>query len=255
MEVCLSALPEPLPTVTVHTSRTLMLAELGTLFESVPLEGGLVDYRNAVLEDNVLLKGTFAGRQKTFLNLRRLYGLEVTRPLFAVLRLLWGQGVSGRPLLALLAACAVDEILLATAPVILGTKENERVAHEAMSNLVAETFPNRYGPKTLEAIGQRTASSWSQSGHLHGKLRKVRRRAAATPETIAFALLIGTLQGERGHKLFSTTSVQLLDASPSEHEVLAFTGAQRGYYKYRRLGDVAEVDFSGLLTRTEAPRV
>lgn len=251
----MSTLLEPLPSVTVHTSRTLMLAELETLFESAPPQATLTGYQHAVLEDNVLSKGTFAGRQKTFANLRQLYGLNAGQPLFKMLRLLWSQGTRGRPLLALLAACAVDEILRATTPVILGTTENEKVVHEAMADKVAEMFPNRYGASTLKSIGQNTASTWVQSGHLRGKLQKVRAQAVSTPETIALALFIGTLQGEQGHKLFDTLSVQLLDTTLGEHEDLAFRGAQRGYYRYRRLGDVAEVDFANLLARTDAPYV
>lgn len=239
----------PLPRVMVHTSRTLMLSELTALLASQVGGADLSDYRHAVLEDNVLLKETFAGRQKTFANLRQLYGLEATHPLFPVLRVLWQQSPKGRPLLALLAACSVDEILRATTPVILGKKENDKVVHVEMARKIAETFPERFNSMTLEAMGQRAAASWVQSGHLKGKVNKVRSRAQATPETMAFALFISTLQGERGYKLFDTLAVELQDASATELDALALAGAQHGYYKYRRLGDVLEVDFSGFLAK------
>lgn len=252
----MTALPDtPLKVVTVHTSRTIMLAELSALFERVPVRSDLGSYRNAVVRDNVLLKNSFAGREKTFLNLRQLYGFDDSQPLFAVLRALWEQSAAGRPLLALLAACAVDEVLLATAPVILGTKVKDGVTNERMAKQVAEVFPERYGPATLAAIGQRAASSWTQSGHVQGKVRKVRSRAQATPEAVALALLIGTLQGKRGHTLFGTRSAQLLDTSASEHDALAHAAAQRGYFKYRRLGDVAEVDFGAFLAAVRTGHV
>lgn len=246
---------EPLRNVTVHATRTLMLKELSTLFEAVPPYSEADAYRRAVVDENVLLKTSYGGREKTYANLRRLYGLDEQDVLFAVLRVLWQRDTLGRPLLALLAACAVDEILRSTAPAILGTKGKDVVMNEQLAVRVAEAFPERYGKATLKSIGQNAASSWTQSGHLQGKVRKVRRKALATPGVMALALFVGTLQGERGHKLFSTVSARLLDAGETELDALASTAAQHGFFKYRRLGDVVEVNFGTLLARIKAQSV
>lgn len=246
---------EPLRTVTVHAGRTLMLKELGALFEAVPPYSEAVAYRTAVIEENVLLKNSYSGREKTYANLRGLYGLDEQDVLFAVLRGLWQRDTLGRPLLALLAACAVDEILRSTAPAILGTKGNDAVMNEQLAAHVAQAFPERYGKSTLKSIGQNTASSWTQSGHLQGKVKKVRRRAVATPAAMALALLIGILHGERGYKLFDTLWVQLLDVGEGQRDDLAAAAARQGYMTYRRLGDVAEVGFDAFFSALKAQRV
>lgn len=232
-----------------------MLKELGTLFEAVPLYSEAAAYRRAVIDENVLLKNSYGGREKTYTNLRRLYGLDEQDVLFTVLRGLWQRDTVGRPLLALLAACAVDEILRSTAPVILGTKDKDVVMNERLAVQVAEAFPERYGKTTLKSIGQNTASSWTQSGHLQGKVKKVRSKAVATPGATAFALLIGTLHGERGYKLFDTLWAQLLDVADGQRDDLAAAAAKQGYMTYRRLGDVAEVGFDNLFSALKAQRV
>ncbi len=232
-----------------------MLNELNALLEAVPPYSEVEDYRTAVVGENVLLKQSYGGREETYTNLRRLYGLDERQPLFSVFRALWRRDVVGRPLLALLAACAVDEILRTTSPFILGIKLNGEVVNEQLAAEVAKAYPGRYNQVTLAAIGQRTASSWTQSGHLRGKVRKVRRRAVATPGTAAFALFIGTLSGERGHKLFGTLWAQLLDVSEVERDDLAVQAARQGYLTYKRLGDVAEVGFDPLLSALAARRV
>ncbi len=232
-----------------------MLKELSTLFEAVPIYSEAAAYRSAVIDENVLLKNSYGGREETYTNLRRLYGLDEQDALFAALRGLWQRDTVGRPLLALLAACAVDEILRSTAPVILGTKGNDTVMNEQLAVHVSEAFPDRYNRVTLEAIGQRAASSWTQSGHLVGRVKKVRSRPSATPATMAFALLIGTLHGERGYKLFDTLWVQLLDVTEGQRDDLASAAAKQGYMTYRRLGDVAEVGFDSFFSALKAQRV
>lgn len=252
----MTALPsKPLRTVTVHARRTLMLKELSTLFDAVPLYSEAAAYRRAVVDENILLKHSYGGREETYTNLRRLYGLDEQDALFAVLRGLWQRDILGKPLLALLAAYSVDEILRSTAPVILGTKGKDVVMSEQLAAQVAKAFPDRYNQVTLEAIGQRAASSWTQSGHLQGKVKKVRSKVQATSATMAFALFIGTLTGERGYKLFNTLWVQLLDLTEAERDNHASLAAKQGYLSYRRLGDVAEVDFNNFFAALKAQRV
>lgn len=232
-----------------------MLKELSVLFEVVPPYSSPNAYRSAVVDENLLLKSSYCGREETYLNLRRLYGLDQENTLFAALRGLWQRDTLGQPLLALLAACAVDEILRSTTSVILGTKVKDGVVNKQLGTRVAEVFPRRYNEVTLDAIGQRTASSWTQSGHLEGRVKKVRSKPSATPATMVLALFIGTLTGERGYKLFDTLWVQLLNVAEAERDDLASSAAKQGYITYKRLGDVVEVGFDPFLSALKARRV
>ena len=55
-----------------HASRTMMLSELKLLLDAVPAEGSSEDYRRAVLDENVLLKGAATTRAKSLRHLREL---------------------------------------------------------------------------------------------------------------------------------------------------------------------------------------
>jgi hypothetical protein len=86
----------------VHDSRTMMLADLRTLLETCPPEAGLDQYRSAVVDDNILHKGSYAGRTGTFRRLLRLYAFDRQVILFRALRDLWDDDASAQPLLAAL---------------------------------------------------------------------------------------------------------------------------------------------------------
>ncbi len=230
-----------------HTSRTMMLAELRALLASSPPDADPSQYRAAVVEDNVLLKKTYATRRVTYKLLRELYGLSGDIVLFQALRDLWDVDALAQPLLALLCATARDPLLRATAETILATPKGHSVTWQNLSEAVQEQFPRRYNDTTLRATGQNTASSWQQSGHLSGKLQKIRSQADSRPVSLAYALLLGHLCGVRGEGLFGTLWSRLLDAPVHILHEHAAAASQRGWIDYRRSGQVTEVRFSYLL--------
>jgi hypothetical protein len=72
-------------------------------------------------------------------------------------------------------------------------------------------------------------------------------QAEAHSTSVAYALLLGYLCGERGEALFQTPWAQLLDAPPYVLHELAFQASREGWLEYRRTGGVTEVGFSYLL--------
>lgn len=229
-----------------HASKTMMLSELSLLLEAVPADSSEDDYRRAVLEDNVLLKKSDSARKKSLRHLRELYALGGQDTLFPALRTLYEHDPASLPLMALLTAVAHDSLLRSTAPVIVDTPAGAPVAAASLSEAVAEAFPDRLTRITLESVGRRTASSWTQSGHLKGRVKKVRVRAAASVGAVVYALFLGHLSGVRGLPLYETLWARLLDAPEHELDSLAFAASQRGWMEYRRMGEVAEFGFSWL---------
>src|SRR5262249_10549032 len=99
-----------------HTSRTLMLAELTSVFEVCPPDAQRERYAEAVLDHNCLSKRTVVNRKLSLQRLSELYGLDPHILLFRVLRRQWELDDTGRPLLTLLAALARDPLLRLTVP-------------------------------------------------------------------------------------------------------------------------------------------
>lgn len=230
-----------------HASRTMMFSELSLLLETVPEQGSSGDYERAIIEENALLKTSSANRKKSLRHLRELYALDERDILFGVLRQLWEYDPPSRPLLALLMAITRDCLLRATAPVVMETPAGGPVDAGMLAEAVGATFPGRLTVAVRDKVGRNTASSWTQSGHLKGRVKKVRARATVSAGAAVFALLLGHLNGFGGLSLYDTTWTRLLDASGNELDALAFSASQRGWMEYRRMGDVAEFGFSKLL--------
>jgi len=92
----------------VHTSRTMMLAELSLILENVGPQTRADEYVAAVVEQNVLGKPTQTTRKRTAQRLAQLYALDQSCPIFRLLRHFWSSDVAAQPLLAYLAATARD---------------------------------------------------------------------------------------------------------------------------------------------------
>jgi len=228
-----------------------MLEALGQLLASTPVGATHEDYRVAIMEDNVLGKSTASTRLWTWKKLRELYGLDSRLAVFRCFRRLWETDSEGRPLLAILCACARDPLLRMSASVVLQAPAGSVVGPEDFANHIAEVARDRFSPTSLKAIGNRLCSSWTQSGHLVGGKVRRRSRPVATPEAIAYALVLGRLAGARGPLLFSTFWTTLLDAPRESLYQLAAVASQRGWIDFRRAGSVVDVGFSSLLTAEE----
>ena len=234
-----------------HTSRTIMLTELQGLLAALPADATRDDYEQAITEDNVLGKKTASTRRLTAQRIGELYALDPTVPLFRLLRDLWKFDAAGRPLIACLCANARDPLLRITAPAVLDVEEGEPYSKERTIALLTEGTGDRFNPGTVDKIARNTSSSWTQSGHLKGRARKIRARAKATPSSTAYALLLGFMTGARGEMLYTTYWARLLDARSSQIDALAFEASRRGWLDYRRLGNVIEITFPDLLTSAE----
>jgi hypothetical protein len=231
-----------------HASRSIMLADLSQLLASTPAGATRDDYRAAILDENTLGKGTASTRLWSWKKLRELYGLDPRLAVFRCFRQLWEVDSAGRPLLALLCACARDPLLRMSAAFILQTPLGSAVSSGDFAQAIAQASPDRFSPKTLQSIGRNLLASWAQSGHLaDGKTRK-RAHPILSPEATVYALVLGRLAGARGQLLFSTFWTALLDAPAEMLYESAAVASQRGRIDFRRVGSVVDVGFPRLLT-------
>lgn len=237
-----------------HTSRTMMLAELDTLFVASSIAACREDLRRLVVEDNVLGKKTGSNRRIAFKRLSELYGLDPKIPLYRVLRALWSD-IRSFPLLALLSAVARDPLLRVTMPVILTATPGQVIGKTDFEVVLHDGAGSRLNEAMIAKVARYTGSTWTQSGHLSGHVKKVRARSVATPHTVAFALLLGRVEGRHGAALFESDWMRLQDSSPQEVRLLAQRASSVGLIRYKSVGDIHEVDFDGLLTPEEVAKL
>jgi hypothetical protein len=234
-----------------HTSRTIMLHELRLLLSTCRPDAARADYLTAIHDDNCLGKRTAATRKLSSQRLSELYALDPDVPLFRVMRRLWYANRDGQALLAILLALARDPLLRASAPAVLRMRPGEELARQQMIDALNRAVGSRLNESTLDKVVRNAASSWTQSGHLKGRGRKIRQRVSPTPVATAYALLLGHLTGKRGAALFETLWAQALDAPAGELTQLAMDARRLGFLDMTHSGGIVEVSFSRLLGPNE----
>lgn len=237
-----------------NTSHTIALDHLVSLLAAVPATVGRAAYEEAAIEQNILGRSTFEGRRRTFRYLRELYLLEPERVLFRALRDLWDEDPEARPQLAGLAALARDSVFRATSHGLLKLPPGTPVTSSMLTEFLGESLSHGYNADVAAKIGRNTSSSWTQTGHLQGRTSKARVEVEARPVTIAYALLLGSLQGQRGQALYNSMWTRFLDTAPREAELVAERASQRGYLELRSAGGVVEIGFRHLLRPVEVSK-
>lgn len=225
-----------------HTSRTMMLGELDALLHTVSSGSSRPAYTEAIADDNALGKRTVSSRQLTGQRLRELYALDPEVPLFRALRRAWDIDPEGRPLLALLAAAARDPLLRSTAGSVLDLPRGADFDRQRMAEAIRAAVGDRLGASTLDKVVRNAGSSWTQSGHLRGRVKKVRITPRATPATAAFAAWLGYAEGARGEGLLNTRWTRMLDRSRSEILDLMLRARRLDLLDARVGGNITDID-------------
>jgi len=223
-----------------------MFSELELLLNACPRDSGPKDYQTAIIEDNVLGKKTMSTRQHSFRSLRELYGLSRDIKSFRSMIDLWDADVESRQVLAVLCASTRDHTLKETANLIVYLPVGGTATAEMLSQSVESGFPGVYKDSTLATIGRNTASTWSQSGHLHGRSTKTRVKLEGSSVATTYALFMGYLEGVEDGMLFDTVWSRLLDSTKEKLMLDAMLASRNGWLEYRRAGNITEINFHHL---------
>ena len=234
-----------------HTSRTIMFKELALLLEDQEPNASRDAYVSAIIDENCLGKRTVSTRKLTCQRLSELYGLNPSIPIFRILRHLWQVDENGRPLLAFLTALARDPLLRVTSTTILQTPNGEELMRHKLMDALRQSVENRLNTGTLDTTVRNISSSWTQSGHLKGRVRKIRQKVKPTPVVTAYALLLAYILGARGSGLFNTLWAKVLDTPAEELISLAIEAKRLGFLDLSQAGGVIEVSFTRMLTEDE----
>jgi hypothetical protein len=225
----------------VHLTKTMMLAELTTVLDKVP-DGDPATVRSTVTIDNLLGKPTGTARRLALSRLNTLYGILTPRPIQIVALRLWARNFAGRPLLALLCALAREPLLRRSALPILDALPGASVRWPDLASAILVEYPDRYSPKMLRSLSQDCVASWTQSGHLEGRVNKRRRTADPSPESAAYAALLGSIAGFGGPALLRSPWMRVLDRSEPDLLSLLRRAESVGLARVAAGGGVIQID-------------
>ncbi len=217
----------------------MMLRDLAALLNAQASTGET--QATLVLDANALDKPTGSARRLTLARLRGLYGIGSALPLSQVLTGLWRLDPDARPMLALLCAVARDPLLRDSADVVLQAPVGAQVRWPLIAERLLSEHPDRFSPKMLKSLSQNCASSWTQSGHLQGRVVKRRARPRASPVSAAYAAWLATLAGFGGPALLDSPWLAVLDRSRDERLGLLRQAESLGLTRVRAAGEMVEI--------------
>ena len=226
-----------------HISRTMMLTELDAVLAAVSVGSNPTEYRDAILQRNVLGKTTGSTRQKSLRHLRELYALDGSPPIFGLLRKLHAVDSTSLPLLAIQVAWARDPLLRGTTPPVMAALERQRVETASLAQALEAEFPNQYSELNRNKIARNAASSWTQSGHLIGRAKKTRQRIKPSVVAATMALFLGNVAGYHGASCFSNPWCALLDLDADSARAMGQEAHRAGLLNLRAVGEVVEMNF------------
>ena len=222
-----------------HQSKTMMFEELDLLLGSgqrTPAE-----LTRAAIEDNVLGKNTQNSRVLTYRHMVSLYGLNAQPALTKVLLGLWMNDPAGRRLNCLLVSLARDPLLRDTAQTVIRTPVGAQLRRDQVEAALNAAHPNRMSEKLIRSLAQNCNATWTQSGHLEGRAKKIRQRVSPTPSNVALAALIAGVCGFGGPSILSSLWLQVLDLTSDQALDCLRKAESLGLAKVRSAGDVIEI--------------
>ena len=229
---------------TIHTSRTIMSAEL---IEVMDFHKENLDYFE-IMEDNVFNKKTESSKNNTINYLTKLYNFKKEDKKFLSLELYWNTIEDNeKPLLAILFAVSKDYLMQESVDFVKSVKNNNKASIEEFEANVQHYHSNRFSPKTLRSVSQNIASSWKQAGYILGKIKNIRTVNPPSYFAVAFAFLLAYLDDFRGDYLFDHPSVKALDASKEELMLLLKSASERELLNFNRSGASIVISFEQYL--------
>lgn len=227
-----------------HISKTMMLEEISKLINGSSQKAMIEEYHHSVVDNNLLSKATQSTRQETYDRLRSLYGLDHRIPLFSIYRDLIFHDPQSVGLLSLLVSWVRDPLLRATTPAVFQATYGMQVKSESIQHAILKSYPDRYSQSSLGTTSRNAASTWTQSGHLAGKLKKVRCKVNTRPASVTLSLILGDVAGYEGENLFSSPYVKLLDLNQFEVKSMASQAHRENLLTFKTIGDIVDISFN-----------
>ncbi len=225
----------------VHLSKTMMLDDLEAVLD-LPGTVDAPSFEAAILNQNILGKPSGTARKLALSRLNTLYGIKDPLPIQAAMLRLWKHNENGHPMLALLCSLAREPLLRDTGDAVLNSPPGAIVRWPELADALAARHPGRYSQKMLKSLAQNCISSWTQAGHIKGRIGKRRSLADPTAQSAAYAALLGSLAGFGGPALLASPWMRVLDRPEADLLVLLRRAESAGLVQVRAGGGVIQIN-------------
>ncbi|MDB0068518.1 hypothetical protein N9E90_03875 [Akkermansiaceae bacterium] len=229
-----------------HMARSMMFNEIEVLQSALPLDTTPPDYKYAIEQQNILAKPTQSSRQKSYRHLVELYGLDPSLVIFRTMRRLGQEAPGDLPLLAMLCTYCRDLQLRRSFELIQKLPPGEHLTRERMEEHLEVSFPDQFSAAMKKSLAQNVNTTWTASGHLEGRSKKIRAIPRSGWASSTFAMFLGYLLGLRGQILLSSDFGKLVALEPAQLVAHLQTASTKGWLRLRHGGGVTEIDFSEL---------
>ena len=235
------------------SSRTAMTMEFEALLSAVPADAPTESYRQAILDDNVLVKATASNREKTYKFLRRLYALDPSTCLFREFRRLYRLAPDDSRLLVGLLAMAREPILRHCLGMVLAVPIGESLGRQAFESWMRAHAPGQYSEAMYVSFSHNLYASFHQLGYLGDAVGKARSRVRPKVgvASATYAAFLDWLRGMSGVALLQGTYSRALDLGADEHVALLTAAGRQGLLKAAYSGGVLDLGFPGFLKSDE----
>lgn len=230
------------------SATNLRLNELERLFNHLnscdaPLTTARI--KHEIINENATEKRTAVMRSTSFRQLRSLYILDGSDPLFQAFYFFWNTDESSRPLLAFMMAYHRDALLRDSVQHILRLQKGESITANEHKRQLESLFGSRFSDLTYQSLAQNTLNALHLGGLLEGRGRHNRIRNTPTPAATTFAAYINHLQGKSGEYLVSYYGQTDNLLSQDRHMALANlrVAHEKSWITFHLLAEIVDIKF------------
>lgn len=231
---------------TIHTSRTMMFAELSKVMDHAIHDDMYLDSLN----QNIANKKTKTNQDKTTSYLKQLYDFDIKYLPFKLFKYFWQIATEkDKSVITLLYALGEDFLLGESCQVVLSSKLGDKVTIEKFEEIIEARHQDRYSENTRKSLAQNIASSWKQAGFITGKVKNIRTQPDIGYHAVAFAFLMAYCNGDRGDFIMTSKWSKALSLGDAQLRELAVEAAKRDLLQYQFAGSVTAISFSKLFNK------
>ncbi len=207
---------------------------------------------NEILDLNVTNKLSGSNLLKTNRYLKQLYVFDNNDLAFKYFKHYWMLvNNEKKSIITLLFAISNDFLLGESIDVVIHTKIGERVSIETFDANIEKYHPGKYSANTRRSAAQNLASSWKQAGYMLGRVKNIRVKAEQDYHTVAFALLLSYLHGDRGEYILHSKWIRALALNTEELRDLIKEAAKRDLLQYQYGGNITVISFEDQLKKIQ----